>query len=88
MTYATTAGPFVPASALARLLAPVIERDGIDVVAARIGCSPRQVFRWISGEAARATFSIADRVITDVLDEPGLWRTEPELAAVYAELGR
>lgn len=86
MTFAAVRGPLVPARILARLLQPAIDSDGIEAVADRIGISPRQIMRWRSGEAERATFDIADRIIVDVLNEPALWYLDPELAAVYEEI--
>lgn len=81
-------GPWVPAPTLVRLLAPVIADRGVMHVAALAGVTTRMIWAWTHGETAWVSFAVADRVVTDVLDEPGLWLTDAELAAVYSELDR
>src|SRR5271154_3746957 len=79
-------GPFVPVGVLRILLAPLIEQDGLGGVAERASLSPRALYRIMTGESARASFDLAERIVVEVFDDPSLWWTVPELAAAYAKL--
>ena len=80
-----SSGPRVPAEVLARLVAPLVERDGPGAVARRCGLTERRIYGIVSGEQRWVTFAVADRLLTLGLGDPSLWRTVPELAAAIGE---
>lgn len=81
-------GPWIPSSAVHRLIAPLIEKIGAERVADLAQVTPRMIYRWRVGEAAWVSFEVVDRIVTDVLDEPTLWLLDPDLAVAYEAAGR
>jgi hypothetical protein len=80
-------GPRVSVEPIRGLLGPVIAELGLPTVAALARLQPRSIWR-IMHEARLCTAILADRLITDVLDDPSLWYTTPglELRDQYGRL--
>lgn len=78
-------GPMVPASVLAELIGPVVERDGgPSPLAIRTGVSTRRIYGIVTGRQRWVAFDVADRIITYGLGDPSLWRSVPALAEVIS----
>jgi hypothetical protein len=78
-------GPWVPAAVIVRLLELVFREHGVQAVAQRLGIDQRRLNVYRKGWSHWVSFEVADRIIVDVLDDPALWYTVPELAEVYAQ---
>jgi len=78
--------PWVPASALRRLLGPEIEAVGLTTIARRMkGEDSVMRLLWaVLNERQMVGFDTADEIVTHGLRNPFLWLEDDELAAVYA----
>ena len=79
-------GPLLPASIVADLIRPLVDREGPGSLARRCGLTPRRVFGIVSGRQAWVSFDVADRLITHGLRDPGLWHRHSELVAALPPL--
>jgi len=78
-------GPMVPASVLAELIGPMVDRDGgPGQLARRAGVPDRRIYGIVTGRQQWVGFDVADRIITYGLGDPSLWRSVPELAEVIS----
>jgi hypothetical protein len=77
-----TGGEFVLTETVARLLGGVVAELGIPTVASLARTNPRVVTRIMRRESRVTRVETADVLITDVLDDPSLWLTEPGLELV------
>ncbi len=86
-SYTRSYAPWVPASALRRLLEPEIEAVGVCTVARRMkgsqGRCERLLFAVLN-ERQMVGFETADEIVTHGLGDPFLWLQDEELAVVYA----
>jgi hypothetical protein len=78
----------VPAPVFLRLLEPFLAEDALDTVAGRLGANSRALYRWRAGEVLWVRFETVDRLVCELLGDPALWYTDPELAAVAAQFDR
>jgi hypothetical protein len=78
-------GPWVPAAVVVSLLEPLIVELGVQGTADRLGVDQKRLNVYRKGWSHWVSFEVADRIIVDVLDDPALWYTVPELAEVYAQ---
>jgi hypothetical protein len=82
----TRGGPWIPAPVIVALIEPLIEAGSAEGVARRLRVDQRRLSHWRTGYAHWVSFELAERVIVELLDDPSLWYTVPELAAVYQQL--
>jgi hypothetical protein len=66
--------PFVPIGEMRALLRRLVEELGGPTVAALAGINTRAVWRIMNESSGVVSFPMADRLITDALDDPSLWR--------------
>jgi hypothetical protein len=78
-------GPWVPAATVTRLLEPLVIELGVQGVATRLGVDQKRINTYRKGYSHWVSFELVDRIVCDLLDDPALWHTVPELAAVYAQ---
>lgn len=78
-------GPMVPIATLRRLVAENAPGEPLEQVAERAGVSVRRLRTLVESVG----FGTADKIVTLGLGTPGLWHTDPELAAIYeSDAGR
>ena len=80
-------GPWVPAAVVLELVAPYVDAFGVEPACRLLGIGSRCYRSLRAGESHWTAYEVVDRVVTSGLGRPELWRTDPRLAAVYAELG-
>lgn len=80
-------GPMIPR----RVILDVLERfnpfDTLHALARKAGVSERRIWGLETGEIDRLSLWVVDRLISEGLELPDLWWSEPELREYYQRVG-